>query len=70
MDQDCIEEEFDIKKELSSQVLHKVHGDHTSSLPADALLLASSKRTKNEIWQLDGRVLAVQAHPEFNAYYI
>lgn len=50
--------------------MHAVHGEHVSVLPQDAVNLAYSDRTENEIWMIGERVLAIQSHPEFNASYI
>jgi len=47
-----------------------VHGDHVKELPPNAQQLGSSKRTDNEIWHINERVLCIQSHPEFNVHYI
>ena len=59
-----------LKSQMSSLIVHTVHGDHVALLPQGAVNLGYSDRTENEIWRIDDRVLCIQSHPEFNANYI
>lgn len=44
------------------------HGDYVVHLPPNACLLASSSSCKHEIWAVQNHILAMQCHPEFDAY--
>jgi GMP synthase-like glutamine amidotransferase len=47
-----------------------VHGDHAVRLPEFGQLYGYSERTSVEMWGVEGRIFAIQAHPEFNGNYI
>lgn len=42
------------------------HGDQVLDIPMGAVLLGSSPTAQHEAWWLDGRVLALQGHPELD----
>jgi len=46
--------------------INESHGDHISTLPKDAVLHASSDRTKVELFTLGEYILGWQGHPEYN----
>ena len=50
--------------------MNEVHGDHVVALPDGAILHGKSDRTSIEIWTLEDRVFAMQAHPELSSYLI
>eukprot|EP00742_Colponemidia_sp_Colp-10_P004399 GILJ01004696.1.p1 GENE.GILJ01004696.1~~GILJ01004696.1.p1 ORF type:complete len:444 (-),score=56.86 GILJ01004696.1:113-1444(-) len=54
-----------ISSSLKSLRIFEAHGDAVLSLPADAMLLASSSTCPVEMWTLGENILAVQGHPEF-----
>lgn len=53
--------------ELQPFYINEVHGDHVVELPEKAILHGSSDRTRVEIWSMEDRVLAMQAHPELSS---
>lgn len=59
---------FDPNK-LSLNVLEH-HRDAVISIPDNAMLLASSKWTENELYNIGDRVLSFQGHPEFTPFVI
>ena len=59
---------FDPTK-LSLNVIEH-HRDAVISIPDNAMLLASSEWTKNELYAIDDRVLSFQGHPEFTPFVI
>ena len=52
---------------LNPIYINEVHGDHVCSLPEGAILHGSSDRTPVEVWTLEDRVFAMQAHPELTS---
>ncbi|EIE22629.1 class I glutamine amidotransferase-like protein [Coccomyxa subellipsoidea C-169] len=52
--------------EDGSIIVHEIHQDCVLELPKDATLLASSPKTRVEVWAYDNHVLCIQGHPEFS----
>ena len=57
-------------KNIKSLNVVEHHRDAVISIPNNAILLASSKWTKNELYIISDRVLSFQGHPEFKPYVI
>jgi GMP synthase-like glutamine amidotransferase len=47
-------------------VISESHGDHIAALPSNAVLHASSARTKVEVFTIGDNILGYQGHPEYN----